>query len=205
MTVAKPKGDEARAEARRQQVLDAAKHCFHNHGFHSASMALIARTSGMSVGHIYHYFANKEAIIEAIVAADEAEKLARFESFRQAPDVLLAMIEQVDSGVERIMDMGNSVLLMEVLAEASRNEEIAALVNASDKASQIQLQELIAIIWRSHHPDTDLPSEETLVAKATVISAIFDGLRIRSIRNPDIDRKAVVDLLRPILKRILES
>ena len=27
----------------------------------------LAKRAGMSVGHIYHYFANKEAIIEAIV------------------------------------------------------------------------------------------------------------------------------------------
>jgi TetR/AcrR family transcriptional regulator, repressor for uid operon len=49
------------AEARREQVLDAAAHCFRRHGYHGASMAEIAGAAAMSPGHIYHYFQSKEA------------------------------------------------------------------------------------------------------------------------------------------------
>lgn len=193
------------AEARRQQVLDAAKTCFREHGFHSAGMALIAKTSGMSVGHIYHYFDNKEALIEAIVAADEAETAARLESFRLSDDVFQTMIDQVDHGLARSMDSSNSALLMEVLAEAGRNERIAQIVEASDKTLQKQLQTLVATAWQSLHPDRVKPSCDHFAAQATLIAAIFDGLRIRSIRHPHLDREAVVNLLRPVLKRILEG
>ena len=56
-----------RAEMQRNRILDAAQHCFIEHGFHAASMASIADTAGMSAGLIYRYFENKSAIILAIV------------------------------------------------------------------------------------------------------------------------------------------
>ena len=43
-----------------RSILDAAKKCFIEHGFHAASMANIAETAGMSPGLIYRYFENKE-------------------------------------------------------------------------------------------------------------------------------------------------
>ena len=56
-----------RAQARRQQVLTAAAECFRRRGFHGASMAEIAKTAGMSAGHIYNLFENKDDVIAAIV------------------------------------------------------------------------------------------------------------------------------------------
>src|ERR1700751_4700643 len=73
-------------EARRQQILDAACECVRKAGFHGASMAEIAQAAGLSVGQIYRYFENKEAIIAAIVAQDLAairEKFAELESSGQ--------------------------------------------------------------------------------------------------------------------------
>jgi len=122
----KNKCDESRAGARRQQILDAAGRCFREHGFHSASMQLIARTAGMSGGHTYHYFENKEAIIAAIVAADDGVTRSRFEGFRREPNVSAAMVEQADKGLDRCLDIDRSALLMEIAAESGRNHRIAA-------------------------------------------------------------------------------
>lgn len=48
--------DPALADARRQQILDAAAACFLQQGYHAASMANISRTAAMSTGHIYHFW-----------------------------------------------------------------------------------------------------------------------------------------------------
>ena len=53
--------------SRRNQILDAAQRCFKKQGFHKTTLRDIAQEFGMSAGHIYNYFSNKEAIIEALV------------------------------------------------------------------------------------------------------------------------------------------
>jgi AcrR family transcriptional regulator len=54
-------------------------------GFHGASMADIAKAAGLSVGQIYRYFENKEAIIAAIVAQDLAEMREKFAEMESQP------------------------------------------------------------------------------------------------------------------------
>ncbi len=57
---------------RRTQILNAAIACFARCGFHQTSMHDISREAGISVGLIYRYFANKEAVISAM--ADRHKK-----------------------------------------------------------------------------------------------------------------------------------
>src|SRR3954452_4745458 len=48
------------------QILDAAIVCFARRGFHLTSMHDISAEAGISVGLIYRYFQNKEAVIAAM-------------------------------------------------------------------------------------------------------------------------------------------
>ena len=203
MEITRNRCDE-RAEARRQQILDAAAVCFRDHGFHSASIANIARTAGMSVGHIYHYFENKEAVIAAIVASDEDHVRERFEEFRNASDLFNTLVERADGGLERSLDVGRSALVMEVLAEAGRNPRVAGIVEASDRVIGAELREIIEEAWRSQHPGRT-PDPVRLDAQVELIGAVFDGLRARAIRHPGLNREAVLALLKPVLRRILEG
>lgn len=200
----KPKVDASRAELRRQQILDAAGKCFRERGFHNASMHLIARTAGMSVGHIYHYFENKEAIIEAIVAADEAVTRTRFDGFRREPVVSKAMIEQADQGFDRCMDQDRSALLMEIAAESTRNARIAEIAQTTDRGVYEQLHELMLRVHEELHPGEVMPPER-LRAQITLLCALFDGLRMRSLRDPGLpaEREAVLGLMQPVIARIL--
>src|SRR5260370_42103758 len=64
-----------RDQARRDQIVTAARQCVVRHGFHAATMAEIAAAARMSVGQIYRYFPNKEAIVHAIVERIVAQRL----------------------------------------------------------------------------------------------------------------------------------
>lgn len=198
----RPRCDE-RTEARRQQILDAAAQCFRDHGFHSASMQRIARTAGMSVGHIYHYFENKEAVIAAIVAADEAVTQCRFDGFRREADVAAAMIEQADRGLDRSLDTGRGALLMEILAESVRNDSIAGLVHDSERHLMAGIEDLMRRIETAAGAAGTTDRERT--ARAAMLAAVYDGLRVRALRNPDLDREALLAVLRPVLRCILAT
>src|ERR1700743_3247123 len=52
--------------SKRDAILDAMLDIVVERGFHDAPMSLLARRSGASAGVIYHYFASKEAIIQAL-------------------------------------------------------------------------------------------------------------------------------------------
>src|SRR5207253_2045532 len=58
---------------RRTQILDAAVVCFAKRGFHQASMHDISAEAGISVGLIYRYFQNKEAVISAMADRHKQE------------------------------------------------------------------------------------------------------------------------------------
>ena len=68
MTQARPVRRQARGERRIVQILDAALDLFAEVGYEAASTNRIAARAGISPGSLYQFFANKEAIAEALSA-----------------------------------------------------------------------------------------------------------------------------------------
>src|SRR5205814_6003173 len=73
---------------RRAQILDAALVCFAKRGFHQASMRDISAQAGISVGLIYRYFDNKEAVISAMADRHKREIQELLHRADQAPNLL---------------------------------------------------------------------------------------------------------------------
>src|ERR1700747_3407538 len=73
------------------QILDAALVCFAQRGFHQASMHDISAEAGISVGLIYRYFANKEAVIATMADRHKQEIQEVLQRARQAPTLLEAL------------------------------------------------------------------------------------------------------------------
>src|SRR6204780_691840 len=74
-----PRLTEERGEARREQILEAARACLQEHGLEAVSMEMIIARSGLSTGAVYGYFKGKDQIISAVVTdgtAAMAEDLA---------------------------------------------------------------------------------------------------------------------------------
>lgn len=193
-----------RADARRQQVLDAATACFRRNGFHRTSMAELSKAAGMSVGHIYHYFENKEAIIAAIVAFNMQHKMEvsrEIELLSRGSDMFSAMVEYIDKTlIDEVLDDPNSALMLEVVAEGARNEKIAAIVRAESEHRRNWSRELLLAAYRTRGTEVDA----TLIdGQVNMIDAMFEGLTLQVIRNPDLDREALTRAARAALKGIL--
>lgn len=196
---AKPRPAE-RSEQRCQQILDAAAECFERRGFHNASMAEISKTAGMSVGHIYHYFENKEAIIRSMVEIQARELVSKMEQIRCHPDVLVALVERVDEGMARNTLRSRASLKIEVLAEAARNPGILETLCESDRVAMAKLkQTLIAAL-------PPLAGEPALLdGRVNLIAALFDGLAIRALVNPDFDHEGLLAALRLTIETLLRE
>ncbi len=61
-----PKVSQEYRDARREQILNAARRCFLRDGFHETSMQDLFAEAGLSSGAVYRYFPGKEDVILAI-------------------------------------------------------------------------------------------------------------------------------------------
>jgi TetR/AcrR family fatty acid metabolism transcriptional regulator len=68
MVYRKTLATEARKNARRRTILEAASQLFGSNGYHSTTVPMIVAESGSSVGSFYAHFRNKEDVFAAVLA-----------------------------------------------------------------------------------------------------------------------------------------
>lgn len=197
-----PPNECTRAAARRAQILDAAAECFRANGFHGASIARISQQAGMSAGHIYHYFESKEAIIAAIVERDLERVISIWAELRAARDVRDAMVKLSADGVAHAMDPACSGLRLEILAETARNPEVARIMRAADCCCMASLTETLLAARREGGRQDD---EATLLLMTEILAAMFEGLMIRALRNPELDRERISIMVQRVIRQIITS
>ncbi|HEX4179451.1 MAG TPA: TetR/AcrR family transcriptional regulator [Caulobacteraceae bacterium] len=175
-------------------MLDAAETCFRRHGFHAASMAGVAAEAGMSVGHIYRYFENKEAVIAAIVERDLTATAEQFERMREAPEgVVAAMVYGLDECLDQAADPATSALFLEVMAEAARNPKVARM--AAGQHAKIR-EWLTALFASGHGAELTQGQIDDVV---DLLLLFMTGLRVRAAYDPDIDHQRMIRLLSRII------
>lgn len=118
---------------RRAEILAAAKQCFSQHGFHQTSMRQIIEKSNISAGGVYHYFASKNNIVEAI-AAEEREGIEHLiQSLASAKKPLRGLVRFIRDLVV-YTPREDAILAAEIFAETCRNPDIRTAVQANDQA-----------------------------------------------------------------------
>jgi AcrR family transcriptional regulator len=92
-----PRITDERREARREQVLEAARACLQEYGLEAVSMETIIARSGLSTGAVYGYFKGKDQIINAVVAEGTAAMARDLAAVLMNPDPPPApeLVEQV--------------------------------------------------------------------------------------------------------------
>lgn len=116
-----PRVTQAHLDARRRQIVDAARARFATHGFARTSMTDLVEASGLSVGAIYRYFKGKDEIVAAICE----------QSSQALPAELTA--ESVRGFLEHLRtlarDEDHARLVAQIYAEAAVSPPLAALVD----------------------------------------------------------------------------
>src|SRR4029079_12909788 len=80
-TLSSPQRSQRRAEARPDEILDAALAVFGESGFARAKIEDVARIAGVSKGTVYLYFDSKEALFREMVRAKVVAVLAEAEAY----------------------------------------------------------------------------------------------------------------------------
>jgi AcrR family transcriptional regulator len=115
-----PKVSQQHLDARRQQIVDAARTRFASHGFARTSMADIVVASGLSNGAIYRYFTSKDDIVVAV-----CEQGAQALPAALTAEAVSAFLEDVRALAR---DCGHARLVTQIYAEALVSPPLAAVV-----------------------------------------------------------------------------
>ena len=157
------------------QILDAAVVCFAKRGFHQASMHDISAEAGISVGLIYRYFQNKEAVIAAMADRHKQEIQEILERARQAPNLRESLETLFTAHCGETEPQVTAAFVVDLFAEASRNTHVAELVRGVCDAAMDGVTELIR-----RSPEAK-GSELTAREKAELIFAVNDGMLLRGV------------------------
>lgn len=109
---------------RRRQILQAAVRAFARKGYHSCRVSDIATEAGVAYGLVYHYYASKEALLEAI--------------FKETWGAMLATISSVEALDEPASELVRKVTEI-VLRTWKRDPELVrVLVREVTRSAQVQ-------------------------------------------------------------------
>ena len=154
-----------------ERILDAAARIFHEQGYAGATTNDIADEADVSIGSLYQYFPNKDALLVALTTrhiehttAGLAELLNGLDAEAGFDAILAAVVEFL---VEQ-HDLDDLHLL--VMHEAPRTHEI----NIELDRARSHLVELTSQLLTSHVSDPQLRALKARMAVATIDAAVHD-------------------------------
>jgi AcrR family transcriptional regulator len=110
--------------SKRRQILAGARKIFMDLGFDGASMGEIARSAGVSKGTLYVYFADKNALFEAIVEEESLEQGKIAFNFDHARDVETTLREFGRAYIQVLCRPSGGSAVRTVMAIAERMPEV---------------------------------------------------------------------------------
>lgn len=159
---------------RRLQILNAAMTCFAKRGFHQTSMHDISAEASISVGLIYRYFDNKEAVIDAMATRHHSQVQQLLAEARDATSLLEALeifFTAHCAGSRQIQ----AAFVVDLYAESSRNPRFAVMLREILEHVISGVAELIA-----QSPEARcLPEEISSRQASEIIFATLRGTLMR--------------------------
>ena len=165
---------------RHTQILNAALVCFAKRGFHQASMHDISAEAGISVGLIYRYFENKDAVISAMADRHKKEIHKVLERAQQAPTLLESLEILFTAHCCEDAPQVVSAFVVDLYAEASRNPRVADLVRDVLQTAMDGVTDLIARSPEAASAADGLKPHEL----AELIFAVSRGMLMRDVLQP---------------------
>jgi AcrR family transcriptional regulator len=162
------------------QILDAAILCFARRGFHQTSMHDISAEAGISVGLIYRYFHNKEAVISAMADRYKKEIHDLLERARHAPSLLESLEILFTAHCCEDSPQVQSAFVVDLYAEASRNPQIADLVRDVLHAAMDGVTDLISQSPEAARSAPGLTPQQL----SELIFAVARGMLMRDVLQP---------------------
>lgn len=178
--------DPEQHQQRRLSIVGAALDLFATKGLAGTTTAEIARAAGISTGALFHYFPTKRAVFLALFEADRVEWDDVFRTALALGDPWTGLMDVVDRLAAEAAHPVVAGLIVEVLAQAQRDPEIAGLVAEGDRRMMEGIAALVDQLREARLADPGLPS----ATAARWVLTLTDGFHTRGYPEPNRDRAA---------------
>ncbi|GAA3573155.1 TetR/AcrR family transcriptional regulator [Amycolatopsis ultiminotia] len=155
-----------RAERTRERILSAAAHVFAEHGYAAGTTNRIAERARISIGSLYQYYPNKDAILAELVSRHLEVGAAAVQ--RTLSEELPGSLEGILRGFVRAAienHLDDPQLLRVIAEEAPRSQELLERVEGFERERTEFLQNLL-----EHHPESRVA--DTATAARLVVTTI---------------------------------
>jgi AcrR family transcriptional regulator len=170
------KADPELHERRRRQIIDAARCCFVAHGFHQTGVQDIATAADISLGLLYRYFKNKDALILEVAHRDIDALIDAVDAIPEIGDVSALWGKQMQEfALALASDESEMRLLNDMQSEASRNPALLTQMQADDARLIVSIERKLHCQKRAR----SLPSGTNVAKVALKLTVIFDGMLVR--------------------------
>jgi AcrR family transcriptional regulator len=187
-----------RAQETQQRFVDAAARVFARHGYSAGTTNRIAAEAGASVGSLYQYFPNKDAILVALVRQHVADGTALLGA-KLASSGELPLRERLGVFVEAVLanHTGNARLHQVLFEEAPRPPELLEELHAMEAATITAAEAMI-------RADDAIDVNDSAMAARLVVTAIESLIhRYISSQHANLDLDTFRDELVTMLTRYL--
>ena len=197
-----PRITEERREARREQVLEAARACLQEHGLEAVSMEMIIARSGLSTGAVYGYFKGKDELINAVVTEGTAAMGRRLLPILTdpepppLPEFMARLLRTItEFGQDKRDGIDRLLASLHGWSHSQSNPELKALARAAYRRQR----ELFADVARRWQAAGTLGSGADPDAMAELLQSITLGFVAQRALAGDADVQAHVDALEALV------
>ncbi len=148
---------QVRAELTRQRILTAAAHVFGEHGYAAGTTNRIAERAGISIGSLYQYFPNKDAILAELLVRhlDDGMAIAERVQGEQLPGPIEEIFRVfVRGAIESHLDEPR--LLRMLREQAPQTNELLEKVERMKRSLIAYMRDLL-----DEHPEVVLADTDT--------------------------------------------
>ncbi|WP_433272614.1 TetR/AcrR family transcriptional regulator [Actinosynnema sp. CS-041913] len=149
------KPHQVRAELTRKRILTAAAHVFAEHGYAAGTTNRIAERARVSIGSLYQYFPNKEAILaELLIQHIDPGTWTGADDLDLSPGTLETTVRAlIRDAIDNHSD--DPRLLRVMIEEASVSQELLDTIERHGKLRTAQVRDVVV-----RHPDSRVADPE---------------------------------------------
>ena len=193
-----PRVSQEHLDARRRQILDAARRCFVRNGFHATSMQDVLSEANLSAGAVYRYFRSKDDIIAAIAIDALAEVTSAFEDVfdTDTPPPVEEVLGRILTTIQRLDNTQDlAKVAIQVWGEVLRSPTLAERFAEAIGSVRLILTRLVEAYQERGLITREVPADHI----APGLIGLVHGLMVQQALLGDVDAAVFGDGLRALL------